>query len=253
MVMNIEALLNTLTLEQKLAQLVGEGSPSCFVTNKKFDREKALQKYPHGLFGMMVPIELTPEEIGEWVGEMMDFFAEVSPVPPILMCESLHGILGQGTTVFPQSIGMGASFDPELMQRIGDAIGREARALGIRMSLAPDLDLGREPRWGRIEETYGEAPLLVSEMGEAYVKGLLTVDDRYAATVKHFAAHGTPESGLNLAPVNVPLQDLYDKYLPPFKRALEAGAKCIMPAYSAYSLPYASFIDEIHSSRKMGL
>ena len=127
---------------------------------------------------------------------------------------------------------MGASFDPTLMKRVGDAIGREARALGIRMSLAPDLDLGREPRWGRMEETYGEAPLLVGEMGEAYVRGLLTEDDRYAATLKHFAAHGTPESGLNLAPVNVSPQDLEDKYLPPFKRALDAGAKCIMPAYS---------------------
>ena len=230
--MNPEALLKALTLEQKLAQFVAVGDPRCFLKDKKFDHEKARKKYPNGLFGMMVPIDLTPCEIGEWVGEMMDCFAELSPVPPILICESLHGILGKGTTVFPQSIGMGASFDSELMRRVGDAIGSEARALGIRMSLAPDLDLGREPRWGRIEETYGEAPLLVSEMGEAYVKGLLTQENRYAATVKHFAAHGTPESGINLAPVNVSLQDLEDKYLPPFKRALDAGARCVMPAYS---------------------
>ena len=230
--MKPETLLNSLTLEQKLAQFVAMGSPEHFIKDRKFDRERARRDFPHGLFGMMVPIDLTPCEIGEWVGDMMDCFAELSPVPPLLICESLHGILGQGTTVFPQSIGMGASFDPSLMRRVGDAIGREARALGIRMSLAPDLDLGREPRWGRIEETYGESPLLVGEMGEAYVKGLLTEDDRYAATVKHFAAHGTPESGINLAPVNVSLQDLEDKYLPPFKRALDAGAKCVMPAYS---------------------
>ena len=230
--MKPETLLERLTLEQKLAQFVAMGSPEHFVKDRKFDRERACRDFPHGLFGMMVPIDLTPCEIGEWVGDMMDCFAELSPVPPMLICESLHGILGQGTTVFPQSIGMGASFDPSLMQRVGDAIGREARALGIRMSLAPDLDLGREPRWGRIEETFGESPLLVGEMGEAYVKGLLTEDDRYAATVKHFAAHGTPESGINLAPVNVSLQDLEDKYLPPFKRALDAGAKCVMPAYS---------------------
>ena len=230
--MTPETLLKTLTLEQKLAQFVAMGSPEYFIKDQKFDREKARRDFPYGLFGLMVPIDLSPCEIGEWVSEMRDCFAEISPVPPLLICESLHGILGKGTTVFPQSIGMGASFDPELMRRVGDAIGREARALGIRMSLAPDLDLGREPRWGRIEETYGEAPLLVGEMGEAYVKGLLTEDDRYAATLKHFAAHGTPESGLNLAPVNVSQQDLEDKYLPPFKRALDAGAKCIMPAYS---------------------
>ncbi|MBQ2988901.1 MAG: glycoside hydrolase family 3 C-terminal domain-containing protein [Clostridia bacterium] len=233
--MNIspEKLLQALTLDQKLAQLIAHGSPSDFVKNNHFDRELAKQKYPNGLFGLMVPIDLSPCEIGEWVCEMRDCFEELSPIPPIVMCESLHGILGKGTTVFPQSIGMGASFDPALMKRVGEAIGKEARALGIRMSLAPDLDLGRDPRWGRIEETFGEAPFLVSKMGEAYIQGLLAEDGRYAATVKHFAAHGSPEAGINLAPVNVTAQELFDKYLPPFQSALDAGARCVMPAYSS--------------------
>ena len=128
---------------------------------------------------------------------------------------------------------MGASFDPDLMERVAYAIGKEARALGIRLSLAPDLDLGREPRWGRIEETYGEDSYLVGLMGEAYVKGILGDDGKYAATVKHFAAHGSPKSGVNLAPVTVTEQELWDRYLPPFKKALDAGAVCVMPAYSA--------------------
>lgn len=232
MYLSPETLLQKLTIDQKLAQLVAIGSSSDFLKNGKFDREAAKNKCPHGLFGLTAPIELTLEETYEWICDMRDFFAEISPIPPILMCESLHGILGKETTVFPQSIGMGASFDPSLMERVATAIGEEARALGIRLSLAPDLDLGREPRWGRIEETYGEAPLLVGEMGAAYVKGLLAKDGRYTAVVKHFAAHGSPVAGINLAPTCVSEQDLRDKYLPPFKKALDAGARGVMPAYS---------------------
>ena len=222
-----------LTLEEKLAQLVCHGSPSDFVKDGKFSSDLARKKYPNGLFGLMVPIDLSPEEIGEWTSQMLDCFSKISPVPPILMCESLHGILGKGTTVFPQSIGMGASFDPDLMARVGKAIGKEARALGISLSLAPDLDLGREPRWGRIEETYGEDSHLVSKMGEAYVKGLLGKDKKYAACVKHFAAHGSPKAGVNLSAITVTEHDLYDRYLPPFEAALKAGASCVMPAYSS--------------------
>ena len=227
-----EQILKKLTLEQKLAQLVAHGSPSVFVKDKKFHYEFAKEKFPNGIFGLMVPIDLTPEEIGEWTCQMLEYFESVCPVPPVLMCESLHGILGQGTTVFPQSIGMGSSFDSDLVRRVGEAIGKEARALGIRLSLAPDLDLGREPRWGRIEETYGEDSYLVGMMGEAYVKGLLGDDKKYAATLKHFAAHGSPKSGVNIASVTVTEQELWDRYLPPFKKALDAGAYAVMPAYS---------------------
>ena len=228
----LEVLLQSLTLDQKLAQLVANGSPMDFVKDKKFDRERARREYPNGIFGLMVPIDLSPCEIGAWTREMLACFRELSPIPPILMCESLHGILGKGTTVFPQSIGLGASMDVDLMERIGEAIGKEARALGIRLSLSPDLDLGRDPRWGRIEETYGEAPHLVEEMGAAYVRGILGDDEKYVATIKHFAAHGSPESGINLAPVNVTEQELWDKYLPPFRRAIDEGARGVMPAYS---------------------
>lgn len=231
--MTPEKLLETLTLDQKLAQLTGEGSPESLVTDGRFDAEKARQKFPHGLGALMVPIDLSPAEIGEWFCQMRSCFAEISPVPPILMCESLHGVLGKGSTAFPQSIGMGSTFDPELMQRVGTAIGREAKAMGIRMSLAPDLDLGREPRWGRIEETFGEAPLLTGEMGAAYITGLLADDGKYTSVIKHFAAHGSPEAGINIAPVNVTPQELEDKYLPPFKKAIDAGARGVMPAYSA--------------------
>ncbi len=228
-----EQILNELTLDQKIAQLVAHGGPGDFVKDGKFNKEFAEKNYPNGLFGIMAPIDLSPSEIGEWTNDVYEHFKNVSPAPPIIMCESLHGVLGKGTTVFPQSIAMGSSFDYDLMERVAEAIGNEARALGIRMSLAPDLDLGREPRWGRLEETYGEDSYNVGMMGEAYVRGLIGKDKKYGATVKHFAAHGSPKAGVNLSNVTVTEQELWDRYLPPFKKALDAGATCVMPAYSS--------------------
>ena len=234
MSIDIKKLLDSLTLDQKLAQLAAGGPYKEFVTDgNKFNSELARSAYPNGFFGMMVPVGILPEEIGEWVCELRRCSAELTPIPPLVMCESLHGILGKGATMFPQSIGMGGTFDPELMRRVGEAIGKEARAMGIRLSLAPDLDIGREPRWGRIEETYGESEYLVRKMGEAYVRGLVSEERDYVATVKHFAAHGSPVAGINLAPIYATPQELEDKYLPPFKAAIDAGAMSVMPAYSA--------------------
>lgn len=234
MKIDLQKLLDSLTLDQKLAQLAAGGPYKDFVTgNNKFNSDLAREAYPNGFFGIMVPVGLLPEEIGEWVCDLRECLAELTPIPPIVMCESLHGILGKGATMFPQSIGMGGTFDPDLMRRVGDAIGKEARAIGIKLSLAPDLDLGRDPRWGRLEETYGESSYLVRKMGEAYVEGLVGKERDYVATIKHFAAHGSPVAGINLAPVNATPQELEDKYLPPFKAAIDAGAMSVMPAYSA--------------------
>ncbi len=233
MKIDLEKLLDSLTLDQKLAQLSAGGPYKEFAVNNKFNSDLARQAFPNGFFGIMVPQGLSPVEIGEWVCDLRECLAELTPIPPIVMCESLHGILAIGTTMFPQSIGMGGTFDPSLMRRIGEAIGKEARAMGIRLSLAPDLDLGREPRWGRLEETYGESSYLVRKMGGAYVAGLIGERRDYVATIKHFAAHGHPVAGINLAPTYATLQELEDKYLPPFKAAIDAGAMSVMPAYSA--------------------
>ncbi|GAG48564.1 unnamed protein product, partial [marine sediment metagenome] len=116
----------------------------------------------------------------------------------------------------------------------------EARAVGVAQALAPDLDLARDPRWGRTEETYGEDPYLVSRMGVAYVKGLQgegpSIDGQHLiATAKHYAAHGSPEAGVNLAPVAGGTRELRTAYLPPFKAVVtEAGVLCVIPAYSEY-------------------
>jgi len=151
-------------------------------------------------------------------------------IPALIVSESLHGLMTPGATVFPQSIGLGCAFDDELIEDMANVIGREAYASGIRQVLAPDLDLAREPRWGRTEETYGEDPYLTSRYARAYVRGVQ--NHKVATTVKHFLAHGSPESGVNLAPVHVGMREIRELMLEPFAAAIEEGALSLMPPYS---------------------
>lgn len=161
-------------------------------------------------------------------------------IPGLVISECLHGHMSGGTTVFPQAIGLASTWNPELIGRMASAVAREARAVGVAQALAPDLDLARDPRWGRVEETYGEDPYLVEQMGVAYIRGMqgegpLVDREHLVCTPKHFAAHGSPEAGMNLAPVAGGLHDLYTLYLPPFEAAIRrAGALSIMPCYSEY-------------------
>ena len=161
-------------------------------------------------------------------------------IPGLVISECLHGHMSGGTTVFPQAIGLASTWNTELITRMASAVAREARAVGAAQALGPDLDLARDPRWGRVEETYGEDPYLVSRMGLAYIRGMQgegpAVDQEHlVCTPKHFAAHGSPEAGMNLAPVAGGLRELRTLYLPPFEAAIrQAGALSVMPAYSEY-------------------
>ena len=151
-------------------------------------------------------------------------------IPALIVAESLHGLMTPGATVFPQSIGLGCAFDDELIEERANVIGREAYSCGIRQVLAPDLDLAREPRWGRVEETYGEDPYLTSRYARAYVRGVQS--HKVATTIKHFLAHGSPESGINLAPVHVGEREIRELMLEPFAAAIEEGTFSLMPPYS---------------------
>ncbi|MDM7995208.1 MAG: glycoside hydrolase family 3 N-terminal domain-containing protein, partial [Acidobacteriota bacterium] len=139
---------------------------------------------------------------------------------------------------FSQPIGLGATFDPELVRRLYEMTAEEARVRGTHQALTPVVDVAREPRWGRVEETYGEDPFLVASMGVASVQGFqgdATFADKkhIIATLKHFAAHGQPESGTNCAPVNVSERLLREVFLSPFKRAIqEGGAISVMASYN---------------------
>ncbi len=159
-------------------------------------------------------------------------------IPAIFHEEALHGLATPGATSFPQAIALASTWDVDLVKEVFTVAALEGRSRGVDQVLAPDLDLGREPRWGRIEETYGEDPYLVSRMAVAAVSGFQgtgpNVDKRHViATVKHFAAHGQPEGGTNVAPANFSERILREQFFYPFQIAVtEAGAMSVMPSYN---------------------
>jgi beta-glucosidase len=159
-------------------------------------------------------------------------------IPAMFHDEALHGHMAQGSASFPTPISLASSWDPDLITKVFTAAALEARIRGGHQVLGPNLDLARDPRWGRTEETYGEDPYLASRMGVACIKALQgpgpAVDgDHVMATAKHFAAHGQPEGGTNIAPVNVSERVLREVFLPTFEAAVkEAGVMSVMPSYN---------------------
>jgi beta-glucosidase len=149
-------------------------------------------------------------------------------IPMLCAIESLHGVTGG--TAFPQCAGLGGSFDPELIGKMADIIGKETRAQGYRQVYAPDVDIPRDPRWGRTQETYSEDPYLNGVMGSEYVKGIQKHD--VASTVKHYTGYGVGEGGLNLAPGHFGEREVREVMLESFKMCIDAGAMSVMPAYN---------------------
>jgi beta-xylosidase len=152
-------------------------------------------------------------------------------IPAVAHEECLAGFATWGATAYPVPLAWGASFDPELVERMAAAIGRDLAALGVHQGLAPVLDVARDLRWGRVEETIGEDPYLVATVGTAYVRGLQSAG--VVATLKHFAGYSASRAGRNLAPVPMGARERADVLLPPFEMAvLEGGAGSVMPAYT---------------------
>jgi beta-glucosidase len=159
-------------------------------------------------------------------------------IPGLFQGEALHGFMAYGSTSFPQVLGLASTWDPELVQRAFNAAADEMASAGVNAAFTPVLDLSRDPRWGRTEETYGEDPYLVSRMGVAAINGLQGTNwmiDRHhvMATMKHFAAHGQPESGTNTAPANFSERELRETFLVPFEAAVkEAHVGSAMASYN---------------------
>ncbi|MET7991668.1 glycoside hydrolase family 3 N-terminal domain-containing protein [Amycolatopsis sp. NPDC005232] len=151
-------------------------------------------------------------------------------IPAVVHEECLTGLAAWQATVYPAPLCWGASFDPDLVGRMAEKIGRTMRALGVHQGLAPVLDVTRDLRWGRVEETIGEDPYLVGTIGAAYVAGLESAG--IVATLKHFAGYSASKAGRNLAPVSVGPRELADVLLPPFEHALRAGARSVMNSYT---------------------
>jgi hypothetical protein len=155
-------------------------------------------------------------------------------IPAIVHEESCAGYTARGATCFPQAIGLASTWEPNLVEGMTDVIRTQMRAVGAHQALAPVLDVARDPRWGRVEETFGEDPYLISRIGVAYVKGLQGEDRRSGgvATGKHFLGYGASEGGLNWAPAHIPRRELLEVYLTPFEAAVrEAKLGSMMTAY----------------------
>jgi beta-glucosidase len=245
----VEDLLSRMTLEEKVAQMVclwRQRADTLIDGAGRFDAAKARTAFADGHPPGHVarPSDagdgLTARRMAELTNDIQRFFIESSRlgIPVIFHEECLHGLAARESTSYPQPIGLAATCDVDLVERVYTATAAEARARGAHQALTPVVDVAREPRWGRVEETFGEDPWLVSRMGVAAVRGFqgdATFRDkqRVIATLKHFAAHGQPESGLNCAPVNVSMRVLRETFLSTFRAAVrEAGVLSVMPSYN---------------------
>ncbi|KQT31354.1 glycoside hydrolase [Sphingomonas sp. Leaf412] len=162
-------------------------------------------------------------------------------IPILFHEEGLHGIAAKGATSFPQAIALASSWDPDLVRAVNAVTARETRARGVQVSLSPVVDIARDPRWGRIEETFGEDPYLVGEMGVAAVEGLQGIGrvtdrlgtDKVFATLKHLTGHGQPEAGQNIAPAPLAERELREFFLPPFEQVVgRTGISAVMASYN---------------------
>ncbi|MCQ2289593.1 MAG: glycoside hydrolase family 3 C-terminal domain-containing protein [Muribaculaceae bacterium] len=154
-------------------------------------------------------------------------------IPAITCCEGIEGLIQGGCTIFPHALAQASTFNPALIERMTRAAGEEAQAIGIHQILSPVLDIARELRWGRIEETFGEDPYLIAEMATAFINGYQHYD--ITCTPKHFVAHGSPSGGLNCAGVAGGPRDLFSLYLYPFRKVIDRTAPwSVMSCYSSY-------------------
>ena len=201
-----------------------------------FDEVRLAKDFGKDGMGFIHDMYSTPEAFNR----IQRYFIEHSRwgIPAIFTGEALHGISGIRGTIFPTPLNFGATFDPELIHEVGAAIGAEARALGVHEILAPNLDVAREPRWGRIEETFGEDTYLSSRMAAAIISGEqkddLSRPDAVVSEPKHYCVHGIAEGGTNCSPARAGQREVESCYLPVFEAGIrEGGARNVMVSYNA--------------------
>jgi len=190
-------------------------------------------RFTHGAYGLQLPAELHGADPVDLANRLQRHFVEGTRlgIPALLFAEGLHGLVQEGATVFPQALGLAASWDPELLGEVAGVVAGECRARGARQVLSPVVNLALDGRWGRVEESYGEDPFLSARLGAAFVQGFET---RGVATCpKHFIAN-SGAGGRDSWPVGRDLRELRDLHLPPFQACLEAGASSVMTAYNSY-------------------
>nr|WP_315246019.1 glycoside hydrolase family 3 N-terminal domain-containing protein [uncultured Flavobacterium sp.] len=231
----VKDLLSRMTLEEKVRQMdMYRGD--FFKDKEDFAKGKSAEKI--GKLGIGAIHDLYPRS-AKMINDLQTNVIKGNRwgIPALIMCEMLHGYLDEGSTAFPMNIGLGATWDTAVIDKVGKVIGMEARAHGVHFGFGPNLDLGREPRWGRVAETFGEDAFLNSEIGLAFIKGLqgddLKSDRSIIAEPKHFAVHGIPQAGGNSSPILVGERSAREDHLPSFQKAfMKGGALGTMCAYS---------------------
>ncbi len=194
--------------------------------------EDSGQDYTHGVSGLQVPAAATARADAERINAVQRWFVERTRlgVPVIPFEEAVHGLRRPGATMYPQAIALAATWDTALMSRVATAIARETRSRGIRQVLSPVVNIATDARWGRVEETYGEDPLLVSAMTRAFVSAFERLG--VVTTPKHFVAN-VGDGGRDSWPISLDERTLAEVHYPPFRAALDAGARSIMTSYNS--------------------
>ncbi len=232
-------LLKRMTLEEKVWQLAPRRGANSGIldTTGKFNDRNALDAF-RALFSF--DSKISPHDAAVLRNAMQRYLVEKTRlgIPAIFQGEALHGFMESGSTSFPQALGLASTWDPELVQQVFTAAADEMASAGDNQAFTPVLDLARDPRWGRTEETYGEDPYLGSRLGVAAIEGLqgpnFLIDRHHVlATAKHFAAHGEPEGGTNTAPANYSERVIRESFLAAFRAAVqEAQVGSVMASYN---------------------
>ncbi len=231
-------LLGRMDVSEKIAQL-GAIQLRAVARNSTFDAERAADAMPNGtghITRIAASTVLGPTQLARFANEAQRWLIENTRlgIPAIVHEESCAGFTAKGATQFPQAIGLASTWNPDLVEEAGRVIRDQMLAVGARQTLAPVLDIVRDARWGRVEETYGEDPYLAGRMGVGYVRGIQG-DDLTAgvmATGKHFLGYGAGEGGMNWAPAHLGVREILEVYARPFEAAIrEAGLASMMNSY----------------------
>jgi beta-glucosidase len=252
----VDDLLSRMTLEEKIAQIISlwDAKAEVLGASGDFDAAKMSKKFPDGLGQFARPSDATgpasPRTVkGRDVAGTVRLVNALQKhamtqtrlgIPILFHEEGLHGYAAIGATSFPQAIALASSWDPDLVRQVNVVTGREIRARGVSLALSPVVDVARDPRWGRIEETFGEDPYLAGEMGVASVEGLqgpgkarTLAPGKVFATLKHLTGHGQPESGTNTGPAQISERVLRTYFFPPFEQVIKrTGISAVMPSYN---------------------
>lgn len=252
----VDDLLSRMTIDEEVAQIttVWEQKTKFLDDKLQFDEAKMKASFPLGVGGIARPSDARgsgsprvipgrdPRQTVILVNALQRYQMTQTRlgIPILFHEEGLHGYAALGATSFPQAIALASSWDPDLMRRVNAVTAREIAVRGVTLALTPVVDIARDPRWGRIEETFGEDPYLVGEMGVAAVEGLqgtgrdrLLTPGHVFATLKHLTGHGQPESGENAAPAPISERELRENFFVPFEEVVKrTGIEAVMASYN---------------------